>query len=63
LDFSPSGGDSGGGNRNKPNTTLTYDAGSLAAEEAELSRLQTILKNTRFESDAARVAAIQAVRD
>lgn len=63
LDFSPSGGDSGGGNRNKPNTTLTYDAGSLAAEEAELSRLQNILKNTRFESDAAREAALQAVRD
>lgn len=63
LDFSPSGGDSGGGNRNKPNTTLTYDAGSLAAEEAELSRLQAILKNTRFESDAVREAALQAVRD
>lgn len=63
LDFSPSGGDSGGGNRNKPNTTLTYDAGSLAAEEAELSRLQAILKNTRFESDAVREDALQAVRD
>lgn len=65
LDFSPSGGGSGsggGGNRNKPNAPA-YDAGSLAAEEAELSRLQTILKNTRFESDAARAAAIQAVRD
>lgn len=63
LDFSPSGGDSGGGNRNKPNTTLTYDAGSLAAEEAELTRLQNILKNTRFESDAAIETAKQAVRD
>lgn len=69
LDFSGSnnsGSGSGkdkGGNTNKPNNTPDYDAGSLAAEEAELTRLQNILKNTRFESDEARAAAIKAVQD
>lgn len=58
LDF---GNGSGGNNTNKPNTP-TYDAGSLAAEEAELTRLQNVLKNTAFASDEARQAAIQAVR-
>lgn len=66
LDFNQgnggNGGNGSGGNRNKPNTP-TYDKGSLAAEEAELTRLQTLLKNTRFDSDAAREAALQAVRD
>lgn len=60
LDFSDGG--NGSGNPSKPNTP-TYDTGSLAAEEAELTRLQNILKNTRFETDEAREAAIQAVRD
>ena len=60
LDFS--GGGNGSGNPSKPNTP-TYDTGSLAAEEAELTRLQNILKNTRFEIDTAREAAKQAVRD
>ena len=64
LDFNQSGGNGGGGNRNKPTTTApTYDAQSLAAEEAELQRLQTILKNTRFATDEARDAAIRAVRE
>lgn len=64
LDFNQGGdsGNGGGGNRTKPNTP-TYDAGSLAAEEAELTRLQNVLKNTAFASDEARQAAIQAVRD
>lgn len=63
LDFNQgNGGNGNGGNHtNKPNTP-TYDAGSLAAEEAELTRLQNILKNTAFASDEARQAAIQAVR-
>lgn len=59
----------GGGNGNnpttnpKPNNAPTYDAGSLAAEEAELTRLQNVLKNTAFASEEARQAAIQAVRE
>ena len=64
LDFNQSNGGrgNGGNHTNKPNTP-TYDAGSLAAEEAKLTRLQNTLKNTRFETDEARQAAIQAVRD
>lgn len=64
LDFNQGGGSGGGGGNhtNKPNTP-TYDAGSLAAEEAELTRLQNVLKNTAFASEEARQAAIQAVRD
>lgn len=66
LDFNQGGGsgNGGGGNRNKPTTTAPkYDAQSLAAEEAELQRLQTVLKNTRFATDEARDAAIKAVRE
>lgn len=65
LDFNQGGGSgNGGGNRNKPTTTAPkYDAQSLAAEEAELQRLQTVLKNTRFATDEARDAAIKAVRE
>ena len=64
LDFNQGNGGNGGGgnNTNKPNTH-TYDAGSLAAEEAELTRLQNILKNTAFATDEARQAAIQAVKE
>lgn len=62
LDFNQNNGGGGNGSGNK-GTTVTPDKGSLAAEEAELTRLQTALKNTRFESDAAREAAMQAVRD
>lgn len=61
LDFNQGNGGNGGNHTNKPNTP-TYDDGSLAAEEAELTRLQNILKNTAFVSDEARQAAIQAVR-
>lgn len=61
LDFNQGNGGNGGNHTNKPNTP-TYDAGSLAAEEAELTRLQNILKNTAFVSDEARQVAIQAVR-
>lgn len=66
LDFNQGGGsgNGGGGNRNKPTTTAPkYDAQSLAAEEAELQRLQTVLKNTRFATDEARDSAIKAVRE
>lgn len=62
LDFNQNSGGGGNGSGNK-GTTVTPDKGSLAAEEAELTRLQTALKNTRFESDAARETALQAVRD
>ena len=68
LDFSGSssgsgGSGKGGGNKNAANTPKApnYEAGSLAAEEAELTRLQNILKNTKFESDESRAAAIKAV--
>lgn len=63
LDFNQNnGGGNGSGNGNR-GTTVTPDKGSLAAEEAELTRLQNVLKNTAFASEESKAAAIQAVRD
>lgn len=64
LDFNQQPKGSTGGTSNTNNIQQpSYQAGSLAAEEAELQRLQDILKNTKFVSDKARQTAIQAVRE
>lgn len=63
LDFNQNNGGGNGSGSGNRGTTVTPDKGSLAAEEAELTRLQNVLKNTAFASEESRAAAIQAVRD
>lgn len=48
---------------NTKKNTPTYDDGSVAAERAELQRLQQVLVNTKFASEEARQQAIEAVRE
>lgn len=60
-----SGLDFGNGKPDKPDKPQkpAYDEGSLAAEKAELQRLQDVLNKTKWESEEARNAAIKAVQD
>ena len=68
LDFNQGSGSKSTTTTTKPSTTTTttdnkpeYQAGSLAAEEAKLQDLQKQLKNTKFETQEAMDAAINAV--